>query len=60
MGKIDLAKHEAMRLWAAEQGFGDPEKLIIRSGEQLLYKSRDAIIKYKRLLSMYEARKNEA
>jgi len=59
MGKIDAKKHEEMRKWAASEGFGDPEKLIIRNGENILYKSKDAIVKYRRLEQMYDAGANE-
>lgn len=57
MEKIDLAKHDSMRLWAAENGFGYPERHVIRKGNgELLYKGKESITKYKWPLGMFEAR----
>lgn len=60
MGKIDPKKHEEMRMWTKSQDFGDPEKLIIRKENgEILYRSKDAIIKYRRIESMFDQREKQ-
>ena len=39
LGLIKEDDHEALRMWASENDFGDPESLIDRKDGELLFRS---------------------
>jgi len=51
--------HEALRMWAPENDFGDPESLIDRSDGKLLFRSARAAKQYRRLEAMYKGRRKQ-
>ena len=55
MGVLKVGDHEALRMWALENSFGDPESLIDRRDGKLLFRSARAAKQYRRLETMHNA-----
>jgi len=56
---IKESDHEALRKWASQNGFVDPEKLIIRQNGSILYAGKSALKQYKRLEEMFKQHRME-
>jgi hypothetical protein len=59
LGVLKEDDHEALRLWASENNFGDPESLIDRKDGKLLFRSARAAKQYRRLETMYKDRRTQ-
>jgi len=59
MGVLKADDHEALRMWASENEFGDPESLIDRKDGKLLFRSARAAKQYRRLEAMYKGRNTQ-
>lgn len=57
LGVLKADDHEALRMWASENDFGDPESLIDRKDGKLLFRSARAAKQYRRLETMYKDRR---
>lgn len=57
LGVLKVDDHEALRMWASENEFGDPESLIDRRDGKLLFRSARASKKYRRLEAIYKGRR---
>lgn len=57
MGVLKVDDHEALRMWALENNFGDPESLIDRRDGKLLFRSARAAKQYRRLETMHKDRR---
>jgi len=55
MDMLKVDDHEALRMWALENSFGDPESLIDRRDGKLLFRSARAAKQYRRLETMHNA-----
>jgi len=59
MGVLKVDDHEALRMWALENSFGDPESLIDRRDGKLLFRSARAAKQYRRLETIHKDRRTQ-
>lgn len=59
MGVLKVDDHEALRMWALENSFGDPESLIDRRDGKLLFRSARAAKQYRRLEKIHKDRRTQ-
>jgi hypothetical protein len=59
LGLLKVDDHEALRMWASENEFGNPESLIDHREGKLLFRSARAAKKYRRLEAMCKGRRTQ-